>query len=103
MAPKKLSKKAKGKLEAKAHIQELFKEAESVGLVIAKRYMKKAKKLALKHRVTIPISLKRRFCKHCFSYFKLGKNCRVRVTGKHVVYYCLDCKKHMRFPYKKRS
>ena len=100
---KKLSKKAQTKLEAKAKIVDFLKQAEKQGKKVAKNYVKKAKRLSMKYRVSLPTPMKKRFCKHCLTWFQFGENCRVRVTKKNVVYYCMECKHHMRFPHKKRT
>ncbi|MEM4397698.1 MAG: ribonuclease P protein component 4 [Candidatus Woesearchaeota archaeon] len=76
--------------------EEFFKEYPN----LSNRYVKLARKISMKYKVKIPRELKRRFCKHCHSYLYPSLNCRVRLTQKKVVYYCLNCKKFMRFPYK---
>ncbi len=83
-------------------IHELFEQAEKIfskdpGL--SDRYVELARKIGMKYRVRISRELKRRFCKHCYTYLVPGKNCRVRLTKKKVVYHCNNCKKYMRFPY----
>ena len=88
---------------AKERIEELFKQAE---LAFAKnpnlsdRYVELARKISMRLKVRIPPSLKKRFCKHCYSYLVPGKNCRVRTHEGKVVYSCGNCRKFMRFPYK---
>ena len=87
---------------AKERIEILFKEAADVfkkDPLLADRYVKLAREISMKSRVRIPSDLKRRFCKHCYSYLVPGVNCRVRTREGKVVYYCLKCKKFMRFPY----
>lgn len=88
---------------AKERITELFKQAEKVfdeDSKLANRYVELARKISMKIKVTIPSSLKKRFCKHCYCFLVPGKNCRVRTHEGKVVYYCRQCKKYMRFPYK---
>jgi ribonuclease P protein subunit RPR2 len=92
--------KAKIKKRAEAQIRELFRQAESSSLSNANRYVKIALKISTKTKTPIPRELKRRFCKKCKSYLVPGKNCRVRVSRGKIVYYCLQCKKFMRFVYK---
>ena len=80
----------------------LFKEAKTAfkkDPKLANRYVKLARELAMKYKVRIPPTLKRRFCKHCYSYLVPSVNLRVRTRNNKVVYYCLNCKKYMRFPY----
>lgn len=84
-------------------VQKLFSEAKSVfkeDKALADRYVKLARKIAMKARIPIPPELKRRFCKHCYKYLIPGVNCRIRTHEGKVVYYCLECRKFMRFPYK---
>jgi ribonuclease P protein subunit RPR2 len=97
-------KPAKERIVALERIEKLFLEAEmmfSERPDLSNRYVELARKIAMKFKVKIRPALKRRFCKHCYSYLKQGKNVRVRLTEGHVTYYCLECKKFMRFPYRK--
>jgi ribonuclease P protein subunit RPR2 len=85
-----------------SRIKKLFEEAENIFgeyKKLSNRYVYLARRLSMKHKVKIPLELKRRFCKNCYSYLKPGVNCRVRLRNKMVVYYCLECKHYMRFPY----
>ncbi|MCH8003579.1 MAG: ribonuclease P [Nanoarchaeota archaeon] len=67
---------------------------------LAHKYAKKARRIALKYKIKLPLKLKRRICKNCHSFLVPGKNLRVRTRKGHVVYYCLECKKFMRIGYK---
>ncbi|MBS1267250.1 MAG: Ribonuclease P protein component 4 [Candidatus Woesearchaeota archaeon] len=99
-------KKSKQKDIALERINILFKEAEDIfheDSKLADRYVKLAWKLALKYKVKFPNQLKKRFCKHCFSYLKQGVNCTVRITNGKAVYTCKNCNKHMRFPFTKEQ
>jgi len=94
--------KAKEKDVAKQRIKTLFEQAalrwkEDVGL--ANRYVTLARKIAMKYKVRIPPTLKRRFCKHCYAYFVPGFTCRVRTKEGKVVYTCFSCKKFTKIPY----
>jgi len=87
-------------------INTLFKEAATAfkeDKKLANRYIQLARKISMKYKVRIPSNLKKKFCKHCHSYLKPSINCRVRLQKKKVIYYCLECKKFMRFPYKTKS
>jgi ribonuclease P protein subunit RPR2 len=87
-------------------IKILFKEAKDrfkKDPKLANRYVKMARELAMKYKVRIPRELKRRFCKHCYSYLMPSVNVRIRTREGKVVYYCLNCKKYMRFPYLKKK
>lgn len=84
----------------------LFKEADIIfkeDPKLSNKYVKLARKISMKYKVKIPSDLKKRFCKHCHSFLKPSKNCRVRLHNGKVVYYCLICKKYMRFPYTKEQ
>ena len=70
---------------------------------LSHKYAKKARRMALKYKLKLPLSLKRRICKSCHAFLVPGKNLRVRTTRGHVTYYCLECRKFMRFGYKKRQ
>lgn len=97
MKNKKLIKK-----EAKKKIDELFTYAESAfssDKELANRYVKIARKIAMKVNLRTPSRLKRKFCKHCYSFLMPGVNCRVRTRENKVIYYCLECKKYMRLPF----
>lgn len=76
-------------------IKILFKEAE-LNKEKADRYVKLARKIGMKINLPLPKEFKRKFCKHCNNYFKSG-NYRVRTRNKMVVYYCLNCKKYMKY------
>ncbi len=89
---------------AKERIIGLFKQAEEMfdkDEKLADRYVELARKISMRFKVRIPKELKKRFCKHCYSYLVPGRNCRVRTHEGKVVYYCQKCRKCMRFPYKK--
>ncbi|MDP6642022.1 MAG: ribonuclease P protein component 4 [Candidatus Nanoarchaeia archaeon] len=90
----------KFKVIAKERINSLFEQADKTfkkNPKLSDRYITLARKIAMKSRVRIPRELKRKFCKHCYHYLKSGVNLRIRTKDKKVVYYCLDCKKYMRF------
>lgn len=96
------------KHQAIAHkrIEELFKQAEKIYLEepdYADKYVHLARKMAMKYKVRIRPELQKRFCKHCYKYLVPGNNCRVRLQDGKLVYYCRICRKHMRFPYHKKS
>jgi ribonuclease P protein subunit RPR2 len=95
---KKLQKKI-----AKERIEILMKKAEEVfpkNKSLANRYVTLARKIAMKVNVRFPRELKRKFCKHCYKFIVPGVNARVRTKDGKVVYYCLECKKFTRIPYK---
>ncbi len=67
---------------------------------LANKYAKKARRIALKYKVSLPLKYKRSICKSCHAFLVPGKNLRVRTHNGHMVYYCLNCKKFMRIGYK---
>ena len=86
---------------AKEKVKKLFSQADEIfekDKRLANRYIHLGRKIAMKVNLRYPKGLKRKFCKHCYHYLRPGVNCRVRTREKKLVYYCLDCKKYMRFP-----
>jgi|TARA_Y100000310_G_scaffold302635_1_gene340177 ribonuclease P protein subunit RPR2 len=95
----------KEKTIAEKRIKILFKEAGKIfkkDPKLADRYIKLARKIAMKIKVRIPRELKRKFCKHCYRFLKQGVTCRVRTKDKKVIYFCMNCEKYMRFPIKQK-
>ncbi len=101
---KKISKQ-KAKRLAQTEIRRHFAAAQQVFKnqpLLAHKHIAKARRLAMKHKIALPRELKRRFCKHCYRYLVPGTNCRVRTQKARVIYYCLNCKKFMRFVIRKK-
>jgi ribonuclease P protein subunit RPR2 len=100
---RKYSKKpAEQRKIALERIEVLFKQASDMfreDSKLADRYVYLARKIAMKYKVKIRAELKRRFCKHCYAYLVPGANCRVRMQKGRVVYYCMRCRRFMRFPH----
>lgn len=100
----KKNKKEQKKLALK-RIKKLFslseQKAKENRLDLADRYVEIARKISMKYLVPIPTELKRRFCKHCYSYLIPNKNCRIRIHRGKVIIYCYNCKKYTRIPLKK--
>lgn len=61
-------------------------------------YVHKARRLAMKHKIRLPRNIKRRFCKHCYSYLVPGVNCRIRTREGKLICYCFRCKNYSRLP-----
>ncbi len=96
--------KEKLKKNAKRDISEFFKLAKESFKDDKKKanmYVRKARRVAMKHKIRLPSSIQKRFCKHCYSYLVPSVNCRVRTRDGKLVYSCLECKKFMRFVVKK--
>jgi ribonuclease P protein subunit RPR2 len=64
----------------------------------AREYVRRAKRIAERHRLSLPKRLKRFTCDACDSYLIPGRNARVRTQGGHVVVTC-DCGAQARYPY----
>jgi len=91
---------------ALARVKDLFKEAYLIfprNPELSNRYIQIARKTAMKINLRLPKELKRKFCKHCYSYFVPGRTCRIRIHKSRVTYYCFTCKKYMRFMLPKKS
>ena len=90
--------KEKQKKIAKERIEKLFEQAEKTkSQELANRYVGLARKISMKINLRMPRKYKRKFCKHCYNYFKEG-NYRVRTRNNRLVYYCFNCKKYTRIP-----
>ena len=90
----------KNKTIAQERIKILFEEAEKIfekSPKLANRYIELARKIAMKVNLRLPRNLKRKFCKHCYSYLVPGKTSRTRIHKSRVTIYCFTCKKYMRF------
>jgi ribonuclease P protein subunit RPR2 len=89
---------------ANKRINKLFSMAEQRALSgnfsLADRYVEIARKISMKNLVPIPKDLKRRFCKHCYSYLLPDSNCRFRIHRGKLVVHCYNCKKYTRIPLK---
>lgn len=95
-------KKQKDIEVAKERIKILFERANQAKKQdLANKYLQTARKIAMKFNLRLPKGYKRKFCKHCYNYFRKD-NYRVRTKDKKVVYYCKNCKKYMRFPLPKK-
>jgi len=74
------------------HAKEVFKEDSR----LSDKYVKMARRIAMKYKIRLPSLLKKRFCKHCHKYLVPGANCRVRIHKHRLIYYCLGCKHYIR-------
>ncbi|WP_135830105.1 ribonuclease P protein component 4 [Halorussus halobius] len=64
----------------------------------ARRYVRLARRLAERNRLSLPTELERFACDACDRYRRPGKNARVRLQDGHVVVTC-DCGEQARYPY----
>jgi len=104
MRVSKKSRQLSNKKIAAERIETLFKQAKDAfqkDPSLSNRYVTLGRKLSMKYKVRIPSELKRQFCKHCYKFLMPGKNCRVRSKDGKMVYFCMNCKKFTRLPYRK--
>jgi ribonuclease P protein subunit RPR2 len=89
---------------AKERIAELFRQADEQFKdypELSRRYVKLARKIAMKYRVRFTKEQKRMFCKACDAYLKQGKNSTIRLQHGKLVLRCSECGFVRRFVYKK--
>jgi ribonuclease P protein subunit RPR2 len=99
-------KLAQSRLAVSSRIEFLINKAEEVArkdLPLANRYVTLARNLSMRLNVHIPSRLKKKYCKHCYTFLVPGVNCRVRTKKSKLVYSCLSCQKFMRFPFVKEK
>jgi ribonuclease P protein subunit RPR2 len=65
---------------------------------LARRYVRRARRVAERNRLSLPKRFKRFTCDACDTYWIPGRNARVRTQDGHVVITC-DCGEQARFPY----
>ena len=64
----------------------------------ARRYVRRARRIAERNRIELPRRFVRFTCDRCDAYLRPGQNARVRLRSGHVVITC-DCGEHDRHPY----
>jgi ribonuclease P protein subunit RPR2 len=64
----------------------------------ARRYVRRARRIAERNRVPLSRRFKRFTCDACDPYLRPGKNAHVRLQNGHVVVTC-DCGEQARYPY----
>lgn len=64
----------------------------------AREYVRLARRIAERNRLSLPLEFKRFTCDSCDRYLRPGKNARVRLQDGHVVVTC-DCGHQARYPY----
>ena len=80
-------------------LHELAREAASGGHEErARRYVRRARRIAERNRLSLPRRFVRFTCDRCDAYLRPGRNARVRLQDGHVVVTC-DCGEHARYPY----
>jgi ribonuclease P protein subunit RPR2 len=80
-------------------LQALAREAAAAGdQGRARRYVRRARRIAERNRLDLPRAFVRFTCDRCDAYLRPGQNARVRLQDGHVVITC-DCGEHERYPY----
>jgi ribonuclease P protein subunit RPR2 len=81
-------------------LHELAREAASEGEEdLAKRYVRRARRVAERNHLPLPKRFKRFTCDACDAYLIPGRNARIRTQDGHVVVTC-DCGAQARYPYR---
>lgn len=87
---------------AAERIERLGELAESAAIAgeqeRAREYVARAKRIAERHRLSLPKAIDRFACDDCGAWLRPGHNARVRTRDGHVVVTC-DCGAHARYPY----
>jgi len=65
---------------------------------LARRYVRRARRVAERNRLPLPERFKRFTCDACDAYLVPGRSARVRTQSGHVVVAC-DCGAQARYPY----
>ena len=68
----------------------------------ARYYVRLARRVAERNRLTLPREFRRFTCDRCDAYLRPGQNARVRLRDGHVVVTC-DCGAHARYPYESNT
>jgi ribonuclease P protein subunit RPR2 len=80
-------------------LHELARQAARTGDDdLARRYVRRARRVAERNRLSLPKQFKRFTCDACDAYLVPGRNARVRTQDGHMVVTC-DCGEQARFPY----
>ena len=95
--PHKVQKIAKERIKL---MFELAKDNFKKDSKLSDKYVRIARRIAMKHKIRLAASLKKRFCKHCHKYLMPSVNCRVRLHKHRLIYYCFGCKHYTRHPIK---
>ncbi len=83
-------------------IEILFGLAEKSENKLADRYVYLARKISMRHTLKLPENLKKKFCHHCYIYFKPARvTIRTNSKNKAIEYTCSDCGKVTRYGYQK--
>lgn len=64
----------------------------------ARRYVRRARRIAERNRLSLPQEFTRFTCDRCDAYLLPGRNARVRLRNGHVTITC-ECGQQARYPY----
>jgi len=85
---------------AKERIEILFSEAEKRSKKdeygLQRRYVRLAKLIGMRYNVKIPTALKRKYCKHCYTF--LFPKSKSRTKKGIVTIKCFNCGRKIRYP-----
>ncbi|WNZ28379.1 MAG: ribonuclease P [Candidatus Bathyarchaeota archaeon] len=73
---------------------------------LAQRYVRLARKVAMRARLRLPREYRFLVCRKCKSFILPGVNCRTRIQSRrepHIVITCLNCGRITRIPIKGRK
>jgi len=73
--------------------EQRFREEREDAQELADRYVEIARRIGMKHNVSIPTEYRRDYCHSCYTYLRPGSNCTVRLNSKNstVNYHCEGC------------
>ena len=103
MAKSRKKNKAVARNIAQERIEYLFglaRDELSIDPGRSERYVSLARKIGMRHRVSIPAELKRNLCRKCGSLLVSGNTSRTRFKNGYVVITCLKCGGIKRYPFK---
>jgi len=92
--PEKIQKIAREQIKI---LFQLAKEVFKKDSKLSDKYVRLARKVAMKHKIRLSSEQKKRICKNCRKYLVPSINCRVRIHKHRLIYYCFGCKHFMRF------
>jgi ribonuclease P protein subunit RPR2 len=96
MAKKKISKQ-----EAIKEIENFFNNAEHIAMndeETARRYVRKARRIAMHFNLKLPREIRKKFCRGCYSFFT-SSNCKRRIKHGYLILECLNCKRINRYKF----
>lgn len=80
-------------------IRRLFAMASDGPAERRTRYVRLARRIAMRYQVSLPSDLRRRVCRACDGLLVPGSTSRVRVAQGRVTVTCLSCGSIKRYPY----